>query len=105
MKPLKAISAYGQTLIGLRSSDHIDHRVLAAGVAESHTVPTGAKYVVFSGTDDFYVNIGGTAAVPSGDVTDGSGSMINPGLRSIEGKTTISLISAAANVITMEFYS
>jgi hypothetical protein len=85
-------------------SDHIDVRVLAASTKEDHTKPTGANYVVFSATDDFYVKMDGTAAVPAGDVTDGSGSELNPGVRYIADVTTISLIAPRSCTVTMAFY-
>jgi len=84
--------------------DWIDARVLAANTAEAHTVPTGATHVVFSGTADFYVKYGGTAAVPAADVTNGSASELNPVAREIRGITSIGLISAATCIVTMCFY-
>jgi hypothetical protein len=80
-------------------------RVLAANTAEVHTVPTGAKYVVFSGTTDFYARFGAAAAVPADDVTDGTASELNPVARSIEGYTTIGVIAPATCVLTLAFYS
>lgn len=92
-------------MVGIVFSDQVDARVLAAGVAEVHTVPTGARYVLFSSTEDFYVKVNGTAAVPSDDVTAGTASILNPGLRSLDRVITLGLISPVACVITMEFYS
>lgn len=97
----------------IRQATTIDAKVLAAGVAESETVPsitsngtTGkAKTVLFASTCDFYADVNGTAAVPSADVTNGSASELNPTVRYLGGDvTTISLISADACVITMSFY-
>lgn len=88
----------------LNACDHIDARVLAANTAEAHTVPTGATHVVFSGTADFYVNYGGTAAVPAADVTNGSASELNPMAREIRGITSLGLISASTCIVTMCFY-
>lgn len=92
-------------IIGLVFSDFVDARVLAAGVAETHSVPTGAKYVLFSSDQDFYVKVNGTAAVPSDDVTAGTASILNPGLRSLDRVITFGLISSVNCIITMEFYS
>lgn len=91
--------------VGLNASNHVDARVLAAGVAESHVVPRGARYVLFSANTDFYAKFDGTAAVPAADVTDGSASVLNPGLRGISGVATIGLISSSICVVTMEFFS
>ena len=91
--------------VGFNFSNQVDVRVLAAGVAEVHTVPTGAKKVIFSATADFYVRFGAAAAVPTVDITDGSGSILNPQLRSIDAAATIGLIAPATCVVTMEFYA
>ena len=87
------------------ASDHVDARVLAAGVAETHTVPAGARYVVFSATADFYAKFGAAAAVPAADVTNGTASALNPTQRRIpDGATTIGLIAPAACVVTLSFW-
>lgn len=83
---------------------YVDVRVLAANVAEAHTVPTSARFVIFSSTCNFYANAVTTAAVPGADVTNGSASELNPAAWFIEGVTTISLIAANACTITMAFY-
>lgn len=87
-----------------RMPTYVDARVLAASVNEDHTIPANAKYVIFSAEADFYAKRGGTAAVPSGDVTDGTASELNPAGYDIEGVATIGLISATAQTITMAFY-
>lgn len=87
---------------------YADVRVLAAGVAESHAVPTGAKYVLITVTGNTFINIGGTAAIASADITNGSASilMVNtlPRLFSLEGATAIGLIAAAIQTATLEFF-
>lgn len=105
MKPLKAIYAQGSSLVGLHPSDSVYANVLAANVAEIVTVPTGAKYVNFSATADFYARFGAAAAVPANEVADGTASVLNPGLRALDGVTSIGLISAEVCIVTMEFFS
>jgi len=84
---------------------YVDARVLAATTAESHTVPTGARFVVFSSNcAAFYALRNGTAAVPAADVTDGSGSELNPSAWFVEGASTIGLISPTACIVTLSFY-
>ena len=84
---------------------YIDVRVLGVATNEDHTVPSGAKWVVFSANcAAFYVKRGGTAAVPAGDVTDGSGSELNPSGYFVDGVSTLGLISPAACIVTMAFY-
>ena len=102
---ISILDANGYPLVGFNSSDCVDTRVLAATVAEVITVPTGAKKVLFSSTADFYVKFGAAAAIPVADITDGSGSELNPKLRSIEGSATIGIISPTSCVVTIAFYA
>lgn len=81
-----------------------DARVLAAGVAESVTVPAGASYAFFAGTADFYVRIGGTAAVPAADVTDGTAPTLNPTARAVTPGDTLSIVSAATCIVTISWH-
>jgi hypothetical protein len=106
MKRISAIlDGNSNAVIGLNYSDYIDHRVLAANAAEVHTVPSGAKYVLFSSTAPFFAKMGGAASIPVADVTNGAGCMYSPELIAIEGAATIGLISSSACTVTMEFYS
>jgi hypothetical protein len=86
------------------ASKWIDVRVLAAGVAETVTVPADVKIITFSSTDNFYVNYTTTAAVPVADVTDGSGAELNPGVRYVYGQGTFSIISPTVCTVTMSSY-
>ena len=84
---------------------YIDARVLAANTNETHTVPTGAKYVVFAANcAAFYAKQGGAAAVPAADVTDGTGSALNPAGFGIDGVASIGLISPTACVVSLWFF-
>ncbi len=96
---------FGSRHLLRRMPTYVDARVLAASTNEDHTVPSGTKYVIFSSSADFYASRGGSAAVPSGDVTDGTGSELNPVGYDLEGVTTIGLISETAQTITMSFYN
>ena len=102
--------------------DYVDVVVLGVATAESYTIPTGARYIVFSAENplavsaagavdvtneyqnDFYVRKGGTAAIPAADVSDGTGSFLNPKSLNVMGVGTLSLISPAAIKITMAVY-
>lgn len=90
------------------SSDYVDARVLAAGVSETHAVPTDAEFVLLSATGDFFAKFGTssglTATVPSADVTDGSAGVLNPTARMIRGITHIALVAASDCIVTLEFY-
>lgn len=83
-------------------------RVLGvASTAESITVPAGAKRVIFGYTSNTYVNCYATAAVPAADVTDGTGSELNPSSYLLPQEvTTISVVSAVLNaVVIASFYA
>ena len=94
----------------LRPPDYVDTRVLAAGTAEAVTVPTGANtkkaaYVNFASTCDFYANYTTTAAVAAADVTDGTGSELNPTVRFLGGSvTTISIIAPSTCTVSLSWY-
>ena len=96
-------SANGDQTYARSAPLYIDARDLAASTNETHTVPAGADYVLFSADGDFYAKPNGAAAVP-GDVTDGTASELNPKLWSLEGVTSIGLISSATRKITLSFY-
>ena len=102
---IKKDSSYYLSTFAIKQSDTINNRVLADSVAESDTVPTGAKMVLFSATGNFYCKINDTAAIPGADVTDGSGSEINPSGRVVAAGDTISLIAPVACVVTLAYYS
>ena len=84
---------------------YVDARVLAANTAESHTIPTGAKYLIISSScAAFYAKQNGTAAVPAADVTDGTGSELNPAGYFVDGMSTIGFISPTICILTLSFY-
>jgi hypothetical protein len=88
------------------ASKYINTRSLAANTAETETPPSGAAYVVFKCDQDFWVCwSGGSAVVPASDVSDGTGSELNPTERYIVGISTFSIISAAASSISMAYYA
>ncbi len=99
---------YGPETFGRNAPVFTDVRVLAADTAVAHTIPVGiekgVKFVVFSSTSNFFAKIDAVAAVPLVDVTDGSGSELNPSVWFIEGSTTIGLISSGVATITMSFH-
>lgn len=105
LRPVSAQDIPGQLMIGVNYPQWIDPVVLAAGVAQTYTVPTGALYILFSANADFYARYDGTAAaVPTVTTTSGSGPELNPGLRNITGATTISLISPTVCIVTLSVY-
>jgi hypothetical protein len=83
---------------------YVNTYLLVANTHKAVTPPTGANYAVFSSTDDLWVCVGGTAAIPAGDTADGTGSELNPSIRYIGGETTIGLKSAAAAKVSITYY-
>lgn len=96
----------GRVNYGLRPS-WVDARSLASNTAERFNIPTGAIWVLIeaSGQYDVYVSYDADAAVPAGDVTDGSASELNPGLRLINGVSQIGVISPDACKVTLHYWS
>lgn len=94
------------------SPDSTLSRALVATTAESMTVPgsgaTAPRFVCISSTEDIYINVAGTAAVP-GDVTDGTASLLLSKYKGehwflCTGVATISVICAGTAVVTASFY-
>jgi hypothetical protein len=105
MRPLRSIvDGDGRVLSGIMSSGYIDDIVLAAGVAQTITAPTGARYVSFGASGDYYVNQSGTATIPGTTITGGTGSLKKPPLMSLDA-ATFSLISVGGDIISLAWYS
>jgi hypothetical protein len=84
---------------------YVDARALAANTSETATIPTGAKWVLFSGACNFFAKPGASASVP-GDTTDGSAAEQNPSAWWIpSGVTQITVIAASTCIVTLTFYS
>ena len=88
-----------------RMTASVLNQVLAAGVAETVTVPSSCDFIVFGATGTFYVRTGGTAAVPIADVTDGTGSEVSPSARQVVPASTFSIIAPATTVVSMACYN
>jgi len=92
------------TLVPARST-YVNAVSLGVASAETTNVPDGAKFVRIKRTTDVFVNFDAAAAVPS-DVTNGTASILNPeGILNIDGVTYIGLISPAASIVTLEYFS
>lgn len=103
---MKSLSIYTEAARNTvyQPSDKVNAYVLS-GTAKSITVPSGAQIAVFSGTSNFFVNFqGGTATVPGADITDGTGSELNPTVRSVAGLSTLS-VNATSATVTVAFYN
>ena len=94
-----------KNILGLfvAQSDTIDSLALVATVEQTRTVPSGAKLVVFEGSDNFFYKNGATAAVP-GDITDGTASEQNPRQRDVTEGDVLHFISSADCIVTLAYY-
>lgn len=100
-----------RSIIGLDvrpAPDYVLSRVLAAGVAESMTVPTaagkGAICIFGYSTTPCYVNCRATAAVPT-DIADGTAAEATPTAYELNGGDTVSVIAPATCIVTMAVYA
>ena len=77
-----------------------------AGVAVDIVVPpnVNAAFFAFGGAGDYWVNLAGTATVPSSPL-ESSSSELNPVSRYVKAGSTISLICSSINVYQVSFYS
>ena len=91
-------------------SDAVNAVVLAANTAETIPIPTGAKFVLLTGTVNFYADPTTTAVVAIDTVNGTAPELVLanvPVLRSLEGVVAggISVISASICIVTAAFYS
>lgn len=83
---------------------HVDARVLAASTVETNAVPSGARFVFFAATGNFFARPDGTVTVPSSDVTDGTAGEVNPTVWDVSTVTNIMVIAPSACTVTLSFY-
>lgn len=96
----------GHNTFAIPGSDSIFHYYNVT-TADIVTVPAGARFVLFAGSDDFFCRWGGgTAVVPAAALEDGNGSELNPVVRSVLPGDTFSIIAAlSTTTITVSFYN
>lgn len=87
----------------------IDAVYLDDGNAHSYTVPSTAKHAIFSADDAVWFATAATAAVPTNDVTDGTGSLRVPTSAqfNVAAGTTLSFIreNASTTIVSIGVYS
>lgn len=86
---------------------YVNALVLAAGVAESLTIPTWADFILMSPNNalaEVYVRVGATATVPAADITDGTASFRGQTFMRIDARTGVSVISPNSGVLTYALY-
>lgn len=84
----------------------VDEMFLGISTAESYTVPASAGFCIITCTTPVWARVNGTASVPIGEVTDGTGSFyVASGTQMrLEGGSTLSLISTAASIVSIGVY-
>lgn len=84
---------------------YTDAIVLVANASQTQAVPTGATWVVFSAACNFFAATGASAAVPGATTTTGGAAMQNPAAWNLtNGVTQITVVAAAACIVTLSFY-
>ena len=86
---------------------YVNHRSITT--AEAETVPAGMSMVIISSTSDIWLS-DGTAAVPTGDVVDGTGSFpLKAGVArgfDVTPAQTISVIPASGTaLVAFEYFA
>ncbi len=101
----------GRGAFVLPLSDHRNALILAVHVAQFVEVPQGARYVVFTATDDFWMETFGDGdtremSTVLASITDGSAPDFNPAVRSlpdrIEALGVLSDVEGA--IVLVSFY-
>lgn len=97
MATLKAPSKLTESAVHLPR--WVDVVYLDDANAKSYTVPSTAKYALLSSDGNFWVRVGDTAAVPTTDVTDGTGSFRigSTAQARVEAGSTVSMIREDAS--------
>ena len=103
MKQMKIeVGADGESTLSPPTSEDINGVVLAANIAESITIPSGARFAMFNATADFYGRYTGAAAVIT-DTTDGSGSGLTVDIATDgSGHTTFVIMGNGYNYVVDE---
>lgn len=88
------------------ATPYVNIQDLAANTAETVTVPAACDLIMFGASpSEFYLRADGSAAtIPSGDVTNGTGSMLSPSVLRFVPGATFSVIAPAVTKVTMRCY-
>lgn len=92
------------------ASRYVTHTTTVANTAQTITVPTGYRFVCINANTTLYACFIGTAVVPAGAVTDGTGSCLMPGFRYLgaasgqSALTSFSIISPGVGIATFEWW-
>ena len=91
--------------IGARSKpQHVNAIVLDGTNPTTNAVPSGARFVLFASTGNYFARPDGVVTVPGSSLTDGSAGEINPTLWAVNDVTNIHVIASSAIIVTLSFY-
>jgi len=91
--------------IGARSKpQHVNAIVLDGTNPTTNAVPSGARFVLFATTGNFFARPDGVVTVPGASITDGTAGEINPTVWDVTVVTNIHIIASAATTVTLSFY-
>jgi hypothetical protein len=106
---MRSLSIYPEAarIVDYNPSDYVNTYVLSAFTTATVTIPTGGTIVAFSATAPFYATFGttSTTVVPTANITNGTGAVLNPTIRSVNGISVIGLIAPTAAVVTVSYYN
>lgn len=105
-KKLAALRAQNPFITILTLPNSATTVALAAGVAQYIDVPEGAKLMMLSGNDKYFLTRNGQAQLPTASVDKESGSIMNPEavFWSCEDLKQISVIAQNATDLTIGFW-
>ncbi len=113
MKSMQVLQQGGETFIPtsnwndavkLSAGSHKEYDVTAMRAAANLNAGQPV-FIIFSADGPFWVNFAGNAAIPSGDVTNGSASEFSPNARYIDASvTSISFVSAADQLVSLQVF-
>lgn len=103
---LQAIDQFNMPVVGSLAQPGMTNAMVftATGVKQQGVPPGAILVLIDTGGADAYVSFGGTAAVPGGDITDGSASPRAAGLWILDGVSTISIAVGEAAIVTLAYY-
>lgn len=83
----------------------VDNIVLTANVISYYTIPTGAKYLLFSSsTTPVYMSFNTNATIATTNITTGYGSLIGPVLVDVRTVTSVSMVSPVATIVSIAVF-
>lgn len=109
MRALAVSSEFqGGQIVLISYSDTVYNLVLSANAEDHCIIPAGATKVLIKPTNIIYVQMGTSsvqASIPSMDITNGTGVVVNPpGFLIGPTDTKISIISPGACKVSLEFF-